>query len=55
MLLNNAKKNYTSTEAEALAMVYALNKFKHNLLGKKFVFYMDHMALLYLIKKPQLS
>jgi hypothetical protein len=35
-------------------MVYALHKFKHYLLGSKFVFYVNHMALLYLIKKPQL-
>jgi hypothetical protein len=49
---NNAKKNYTTTKREALTMVYALHKFKHYLLGNKFVFYVDHMALLYLIKKP---
>jgi hypothetical protein len=54
-LLNNAKKNYTTTEREALTMVYALHKFRHYLLGNKFIFYMDHMALLYLVKKPQLS
>jgi hypothetical protein len=35
-------------------MVYVLHKFKHYLLGKKFVFNVDHMTLLYLIKKPQL-
>jgi hypothetical protein len=54
-LLNNAKKNYTATKRKTLAMVYALHKFKHYLLENKFVFYVDHMALLYLIKKPQLS
>jgi hypothetical protein len=32
-------------------MVYALHKFKHFLLGNKFVFYVDHMALLYLVNK----
>jgi hypothetical protein len=35
-------------------MVYALHRFKHYLLGNKFVFYVNHMALMYLIKKPQL-
>jgi hypothetical protein len=35
-------------------MVYVLHKFKHYLLGNKFVFYVDHMALLYLVKKPQI-
>jgi hypothetical protein len=34
-------------------MVYALHKFKHFLLGNKFVFYVDHMALVYLFNKPQ--
>jgi len=33
-------------------MVYALYKFKHFLLGNWFVCYVDHMALLYLIKNP---
>ncbi len=50
-LLNNAKCNYTTMECEPLAMAYALHKFWHYLLSNKFVFYMDHMALLYLIKK----
>jgi hypothetical protein len=49
-LLNNVKKNNT-TKREALTMVYALHKFKHYLLGNKFIFYVDHMALLYLVKK----
>jgi hypothetical protein len=53
-LLNNAKKNYTTIEREAFTMVYVLHKLKHYLLGNKFVFYVDHMALVYLIKKPQL-
>jgi hypothetical protein len=34
-------------------MVFALHKFKHYLLGNKFVFYVGHMALVYLVKKPQ--
>jgi hypothetical protein len=33
-------------------MVYALHKFRHFLLGNKFVFYVDHMALVYLVNKP---
>ncbi len=36
-------------------MVYALHKFKHFLLGNKFVFYVDHMALIYMVNKPQMS
>lgn len=38
-----------------LAMVYVLHKFHCYLLGNKFVFYVDHMALTYLVNKPQLS
>jgi hypothetical protein len=33
-------------------MVYVLHKFRHILLGNKFVFYVDHMALIYLVNKP---
>ncbi len=44
-LLNKIKKNYTTTERKALALVYALHKLRHFLLGNKFVFYVDHMAL----------
>ncbi len=51
-LLNNAKKNYTITKRETLAMVYVLHKFKHYLLRNKFVFYVNHMALMYFVKKP---
>jgi len=34
-------------------MVFSLHKFKHYLLGNKFVFYVDHMALVYLVNKPK--
>ncbi len=36
-------------------MVFSLHKFKHYLLGNKFVFYVDHMTLLYLVNKPPIS
>ena len=54
-LLNKVEKNYTTTEKEALAMVYAVNKFRHYLLGNRFIFYVDHLALQYLVNKPQVS
>ena len=51
--LNSAKKNYTTTEREGLAMIYAVKKFWHYLLSNPFIFYyMDHQALLYLVNKP---
>jgi hypothetical protein len=54
-LLNLLEKNYTTIEKEALAMVYALHKFRHYLWGNPFVFYVDHMAFAYLVNKPQIS
>jgi hypothetical protein len=52
-LLNKVKQNYITTEIETLVMVYALYKFKHFLFGNKFVFYVIHIALVYLVNKPQ--
>jgi hypothetical protein len=52
-LLNSTKRNYITTKREALAMVYASHKFRHYLLGNWFVFYVDHMAFMYLVNKPQ--
>ncbi len=40
-LLNRTEHNYNTTHIEALAMAFALHKFKHYLLGYKFVFYVD--------------
>ncbi len=54
-LLNLVERNYITTERETLAMVYALHKFRHYLLSNWFVFYVDHMALVYLVYKPQVS
>ncbi len=34
-------------------MVYALHNFFHYLFGNKFIFYVDHMALLYSVQKSQ--
>jgi hypothetical protein len=36
-------------------MVYALQKFKHYLLGKHFKMFIDHSALKYLVNKPVLG
>ena len=49
--LSTAERNYSTTEREALGMIYSINKFRHYLLGKKFTFHMDHAALLYLVSK----
>ena len=33
-------------------MIYVVQNYKHYLLANKFVFFTDHQALLYLVKKP---
>ena len=53
--LSQAEHNYTTTEREGLAMVYALHKFHHYLLGGHFKFYTDRSALKYLVNKPVLE
>ncbi len=53
--LNRVKQNYSTIEREALIMVFSLHKFRHFLLGNMFVFYVNHMALVYLVNKPQVS
>jgi hypothetical protein len=54
-LLNITGQNYTTTKIEALAMVFVLHNFKHYLLGNKFIFYVNHMAWVYLVNKPHVS
>jgi hypothetical protein len=47
--------NYTTTEREGLAMVYALQKFRHYLLGGHFKMFTDHSVLKYIVNKPVLG
>ena len=49
------ERNYTTIEREGLAMVYALQKFRHYLLGAHFKMFTDHSALKYLVNKPVLG
>ena len=43
--LSAKERNYSTTEREALGMVYSINKFRHYLLGKMCTFDVDHAAL----------
>jgi hypothetical protein len=52
-LFNYVERNYSIIEREVVAMVYALQKFRHYLLGNKLTFDVDHTALMYLVNKPQ--
>ncbi|XP_073138216.1 uncharacterized protein [Henckelia pumila] len=51
--LDPAQCNYTTTEKELLAIVFALNKFRSYLLGSKVLVYYDHAALKYLLEKKE--
>ncbi|XP_043816094.1 uncharacterized protein LOC122724627 [Manihot esculenta] len=51
--LDAAQCNYSTTEKELLAVVFALEKFRSYLLGTKVIIYSDHAALRYLIKKKE--
>ena len=50
--LSEAQRNYTTTEKELLAVVYALDKFRSYLVGSHVIVYTDHAALKYLLTKP---
>ncbi|RVW77742.1 Retrovirus-related Pol polyprotein from transposon opus [Vitis vinifera] len=49
--LNEAQRNYTTTEKELLAMVFALDKFRAYLVGSFIIVFTDHSALKYLLTK----
>jgi hypothetical protein len=49
--LNDAQLNYSTTEKELLAVVFALDKFRSYLLGSKVIVYSDHATLKYLFSK----
>ena len=49
--LNEAQRNYTTTEKELLAVVYALDKFRAYLVGSDIIVFTDHSALKYMLTK----
>ncbi|KAK9045068.1 hypothetical protein V6N11_058958 [Hibiscus sabdariffa] len=49
--LNDAQVNYTTTEKELLAVIFAFDKFRSYLLGAKVTVYTDHSAIKYLLSK----
>ena len=49
--LNEAQRNYTTTEKELLVVVYALDKFCAYLIGSDIVIFTDHSTLKYLLTK----
>ena len=53
--LSTTERNYSTTEKEALGMIFNVNKFRHYLLVQKFTFHVNHCALLYLVSKQSLT
>ncbi|KAK8508033.1 hypothetical protein V6N11_073541 [Hibiscus sabdariffa] len=51
--LDSAQKNYSTTEKELLAIVFALEKFRSYLLGTNITVFSDHAALRYLMSKKE--
>ncbi|CAN6580970.1 unnamed protein product [Malus baccata var. baccata] len=51
--LNDAQLNYSTTEKELLAVVFALDKFRSYLIGTKVIVFTDHAALKYLLTKKE--
>ncbi|RDY05894.1 Retrovirus-related Pol polyprotein from transposon 17.6, partial [Mucuna pruriens] len=49
--MDPTKLNYTTTEKELLAIVFALEKFHSYLLGSKIIVFFDHSTLRFLLKK----
>ena len=46
--VSKSEKNYGATKGELLAIIFALNKFRYYLLGRKFYLITDHKALTYI-------
>lgn len=51
LVLDEAQINYSTTEKELLAIVFAINKFRSYLIGSKVIVYTDHAAIKYLLSK----
>jgi len=50
--LTPAELNYTVTEKEMLAVIHAVNKFRHYITGYQVFIHTDHSAIKYLMNKP---
>lgn len=50
-----AERNYSTTEKECLAMVFLVKKLCHYHMCNPIVSFLDHMAIKFLVNKPELS
>ena len=53
--LSKSKHNYTVTEKEMLAIVHALNKFRHYFIGYQTFVHTNHATIKYLMKKSDVN
>ena len=53
--LDSAQCNYSTTEKELLAIVFALEKFRSYLLGIRVIIFSNHAALRYLLAKKEVK
>ena len=49
--LDSAQSNYTTTEKDFLAVVFALDKFRSYIVGSPIIIFIDHAAPKYLLSK----
>ena len=53
--MSSAELNYIVTEKEFLAVIFAINKFRHYITGYEVFVHTDHSAIKYLMNKPLTS
>ena len=51
--LNQAQKNYDTTEKEMFAVVYSFEKFRPYLLRSRVIVFTDHATIKYLLTKKE--
>ena len=52
---NEAQENYSTTEKEMLAIVFACEKFRPYILGSHVIIHIDHAAIKYLMEKKEVK
>jgi hypothetical protein len=53
--LNDHETHYVTRDLELVAIVYAINMWRHYILGRNFVLIADHNGMKYLFGHPKLN